>query len=146
MRTVGFVCCSCVFAARVAAQSVAVPVMPEPYRYQPEGRRDPFVSLITPSVAPPPARRAEGLAGVSVDEIAVRGVLQIRDRFVAMIEAPDRKTYIVHQGDLVADGVVARVIPQGLILVQHIADPSSWQKQREVRKLLRSFEDAKEQP
>ena len=34
--------------------------------------------------------------------------------------------------------------PQGLVIVQDVNDPLSLVKQREVRKLLRSLEDAKE--
>jgi hypothetical protein len=88
---------------------------------------------------------------MTVDAISVRGVMQMRDQFVAMIQGADNRTYIVHEGDLLADGVVARVIPQGLILVQHTADPLSAdnlsaEKPREVRKLLRSFKEAKELP
>jgi len=79
-----------------------------------------------------------------VGEISVRGVLQSRKSFVAMIKGPDNKTYLIHQGDKLADGVVKTVTPQGLVVLQDISDPLSAQKQREVRKLLRSLEDAKE--
>ena len=48
------------------------------------------------------------------------------------------------EGDKLADGVVKTVTPQGLVVLQDISDPLSAQKQREVRKLLRSLEDAKE--
>ena len=35
------------------------------------------------------------------------------------------------------------ITPQGLVIVQDVNDPLSLVKQREVRKLLRSLEDAK---
>ena len=79
-----------------------------------------------------------------VGEISVRGVMQSRAALVAMIQGPDNRTYLIHQGDKLADGVVKSVTPQGLVVVQNISDPLSVQKQREVRKLLRSLEDAKE--
>jgi hypothetical protein len=62
---------------------------------------------------------------------------------VALIEGPDKKTYIVHQGDKLLDGTIKTVTPQGLVVVQEVNDPLSLIKQREVRKLLRSLEDAK---
>jgi hypothetical protein len=70
--------------------------------------------------------------------------MQSSGSLVAMIQGPDNKTYVIHQGDKLADGIVKSVTPQGLVVVQNISDPLSIQKQREVRKLLRSLEDAKE--
>ena len=88
--------------------------------------------------------RGEGVAGLTLGEISVRGVMQSRGALIAMIQGPDNKTYMVHAGDKLADGVVKSVTPQGLIVLQDIHDPLSSQKQREVRKLLRSLEGAKE--
>ena len=89
-------------------------------------------------------KHADGPSAFMVGEISVRGVMQSRSSLVAMIKGPDNKTYLIHQGDKLADGVVKTVTPQGLVVLQDISDPLSAQKQREVRKLLRSLEDAKE--
>jgi hypothetical protein len=61
-----------------------------------------------------------------------------------MIQAPDRKSYIVHQGDRFLDGTIRSITPQGLTIVQEVNDPLSLVKQREIHKLLRSLESAKE--
>ena len=45
---------------------------------------------------------------------------------------------------IVEDGTIKTITPQGLIVIQEVNDPLSLVKQREVRKLLRSLEDAKE--
>jgi hypothetical protein len=71
--------------------------------------------------------------------------MQSRERLVAMVEGPDNRTYVIHQGDKLADGVVKIITPQGLVLVQDVSDPRAKDKTREVRKLLRSPEDEKEQ-
>ena len=81
---------------------------------------------------------------MTVAEISVRGVLQSRGSLIAMVQGPDNRTYIVHQGDRLADGTIQAVTPTGLVIVQEVNDPLSLVKQREVRKLLRSLEDAKE--
>ena len=81
---------------------------------------------------------------MAVAEISVRGILQSKGTLVAMIQGPDNKTYIVHQGDRLLDGVIKTVISQGLVVVQQVNDPLSLVKQREVRKLLRGLEDAKQ--
>ena len=80
---------------------------------------------------------------MSVGEIQVRGVMQSRAGLLAMIMGPDNKTYIVHQGDKLADGSIKLITPQGLVIEQEVNDPLSVVKQREIRKLLRGLEDAK---
>ncbi|PYQ72424.1 MAG: hypothetical protein DMG04_17810 [Acidobacteria bacterium] len=117
----------------------------ETYTYQPEGRRDPFVSLVGTGTEPHvTSKRGDGAAGMTLAEISVRGIVQSRGELVAMVQGPDNRTYIVHQGDKLADGTIKTITPQGLVVIQEVNDPLSLVKQREVRKLLRSLEDAKE--
>jgi Tfp pilus assembly protein PilP len=120
----------------------------ETYTYQSDGRRDPFLSLLgTGSDArEETTRRVDGPAGMAVAEISVRGIVQSRGALIAMIQGPDSKTYVVHQGDKFFDGTIRSITPQGLVVVQEVHDPLSLVKQREIRKLLRSLEDAKEKP
>ena len=89
------------------------------------------------------SKRGEGAASMMVSEISVRGIMQSRGALVAMVQGPDNKTYIVHQGDKFLDGRIKTITPQGLIIIQEVNDPLSLVKQREIRKLLRSLEDAK---
>jgi Tfp pilus assembly protein PilP len=111
--------------------------------YESEGRRDPFLDLLGTGNDPAQLQRGSGAASLTLGEISVRGIMQSRGSLIAMIQGPDNKTYLIHPGDKLADGVVKSVTPQGLIVVQQINDPLSIQKQREVRKLLRSLEGAK---
>jgi type IV pilus assembly protein PilP len=120
------------------------PLPPENYTYQPEGRRDPFLNLLGQGAEPRAGRRAEGAAGLTVAEVAVKGIVESRGALLAMIQGPDNKTYIVRQGDRLVDGTVRSVTQQGLIIVQEVNDPLSLVKQREIYKLLRSQEGAKE--
>ncbi len=122
----------------------ATPSSTETYVYRAEGRRDPFLTLIGTGAIPRDASHKDGPAGMTVGEISVRGILQSKGALVAMIQGPDNKTYIVHQGDRLFDGVIKTITPQGLIVIQEVNDPLSLVRQREVRKLLRSLEDAKE--
>jgi Tfp pilus assembly protein PilP len=120
------------------------PPAPESYAYRPDGRRDPFLSLVgTGTDTRSTSRRGEGPSGMTVGEISVRGVMQSRGALVAMIKGPDNKTYLVHQGDKLLDGTIRTITPEGLIVIQEVNDPLSLVKQREIRKLLRSLEDAK---
>jgi len=139
-------------AAGAQAQPPATGAQPQPpkaagegYTYETENRRDPFVSLVgTGLETTNVVKKGEGPAGMLVSEISVRGIMQSKGAYVAMVEGPDKKTYVVHSGDRLADGTIKSIIPTGLIITQEVNDPLSLVKQREVRKLLRSLEDAKE--
>jgi Tfp pilus assembly protein PilP len=132
-------------AAPVVAEAPqSAPAPPESYSYEAAGRRDPFLNLLGMGAeAQTGSRKTDGMAGMAVAEISVRGVMQSRGALVAMVMGPDNKTYIVHQGEKLLDGTIKTITPQGLVIIQAVNDPLSPVKQREVRKLLRGLEDAK---
>jgi type IV pilus assembly protein PilP len=129
------------------APTVAAPSPPpasDSYTYQPDGRRDPFLNLLdTGSDLHTPSRR-DGLASFSANEISVRGVMQSRGQMVAMIQGPDNKTYIVHQGEKLLDGTIKSIMSRGIVVDQQVNDPLSIVKHRETTKLLRSLESGRE--
>jgi len=125
-----------------AAPAPAPPPNPDTYTYQPDGRRDPFLSLLdTGNDLRTPSKRGEGPASFSANEISVRGVMQSRGETIAMIQGPDKKTYIVHQGEKLLDGTIKSIMARGIVVDQQVNDPLSIVKHREVTKLLRSLEE-----
>ena len=115
------------------------------YTYQAGGRRDPFLNLLGTGTEPRPvARKGDGLTSLTVAEIAVFGIMQSRDALVAMIAGPDKKTYVVHAGDRLLDGIIKDITAQGLVVTQRVTDALAQVTQREVRKLLKSLEDARQ--
>ena len=124
------------------APGAAAPA-PEPYTYNPEGRRDPFVSLIARGVEAPAGVKSAGLAGITTAELVVKGVLTSKGSYIALVSGPDGKTYTAHVNDRLVDGTIRSITPQGLVVVQEVNDPLSLIKQREVRKGLRASEDGK---
>jgi Tfp pilus assembly protein PilP len=134
-------------AAKTAPAAAPQPSSPpEAYTYQAGGRRDPFVDVLNSGpVSPrPEGKKTDGVAGLLVNEITVRITVGMAGNMVAMVQAPDGRNYNVHQGDKLADGTVKAVTPEGLVIMQDVNDPLSTAKQREVRKLLRSLEEAKQ--
>ena len=120
-------------------------VPPDPYSYNPDGRRDPFLSLLGAGAEKgPQSKRGDGVAGMTVAEISVRGILQSRGTLIAMVQGPDNRTYMLRQGDRLADGAVQEVTTDGLVIMQEVNDPLSLVKQRMVRKPLRAQEDVKQ--
>jgi len=125
-----------------AAAAPAAPVV-EPYTYSEDGRRDPFVSLLSRGTESAPGTKNAGLGGLTTAELILRGVLQSRGAYVAIVAGPDGKTYRAHANDRLLDGVIRSIAPQGIVIMQEVNDPLSLVKQREVRKGLRTQEDVK---
>jgi Tfp pilus assembly protein PilP len=117
------------------------PEQPGMPSYNPEGRRDPFVSLLGRGQDPhKTGERAPGVPGLLISEVTVKGTVRDRSGFIAMIQAPDNKTYIVRAGDKLADGTVKSITQDGVIFSQDVNDPLSLVKQREVPKRVRATE------
>ena len=113
-----------------------------PFVYDSEGRRDPFVSLVQrgSDVDPDVAASLVGIAALTVNEVALRGVLNTPQGYVALIEGADARSYIVRSGDRLFDGTVRTISQNDMVIVQMVNDPLSLAKQREVRKMLRQIE------
>ena len=145
------------FAATLSAQTPAPvpPIVPPPsaadapptpppnFAYSPASRRDPFVDLINRGESEPGSAtnrtgvRPEGVGGLLVDEVVVRGVLHGQGGWVAMLGAPTGRTYTVRAGDRLMDGRVHAIDGSSVILMKEVNDPLSLEKLREVRKYLR---------
>jgi Tfp pilus assembly protein PilP len=130
-----------------AAPAEARPAPPaQGYSYNPEGRRDPFVSLLergSTDLKSNAASRPDGLAGLFVGDIAIRGVMLSRGAYSALIQAPDNKTYTIRPGDKLFDASVKAITADAVVFVQQVTDPLSLVKQREIRKPLRPTEEGK---
>jgi hypothetical protein len=130
--------------AAPAASAAAAPAPDRSYVYDAAGRRDPFISLDRGSDPKGSSRdKVSGLAGLAINEATVKGVVKSQGRLVAMVQAPDNKTYIVRPNDRLLDGAVRAVTPEAVVFVQQVDDPLSLVKQREIRKPLRPIEEGK---
>ncbi len=132
--------------AAAAAPAPAAGPAADSFSYEPAGRRDPFVSLLargSEGKGLPGGRRADGLGGLAVGEVSVRGVMQSHGGYVAILQGPDNKTYIARPNDRLLDGTIRAISAQGLTVVQEVNDPLSLVKQREVHKGLRASDEGK---
>lgn len=130
-----------------AASMPTVPGTHEPlqlYSYDPGGRRDPFISLISRGRDLPSAsERPDGLRGLRVNEVALRGVVVSGGSYLGVLEAPDNKTYIVRADDRLYDGSVKEILADTIVFLQEIDDPLSSVTERELRKRLRDTEEGR---
>jgi type IV pilus assembly protein PilP len=113
------------------------PSSPDAYHYDPQGRRDPFQSLIGPAPRLQPGQRPPGPPGFLIDEIKLQGVVKTRQQgLIAMVNGPDNKGYLLHVGNKVLDGEVIRITPSSLVFRQEVNDPTRIERFREVVKEL----------
>lgn len=129
----------------VAAPAPTTPARPDDRAgYDPAGRRDPFVSLLARGdTKMPTGGRLAGAKGLLINEVSVRGVLRTNGKLMALVQAPDNKTYTIHPGDSLYDGTVKVVATDAVIFLQRVDDPLSPVKQREIRKTLRTIEETR---
>jgi len=129
--------------APAPAAAAAPPRIGSGYTYDASGRRDPFMALDHASDPRVTAGKMNGLAGLMINEATVKGVVKSRGRMLAMVQAPDNKTYIVKASDRLLDGEVRAVTAEAVVFVQNVNDPLSPVRQREIRKPLRIVEEGK---
>ena len=130
-------------------KKVDLPAPAPNFEDEAQGRRDPFISLVNRGKdqraqnGAATAERAEGIPGMLTAELTVRGIMQTRGAWVAMVSGPDGRVYIVHAGDKLADGVVRQVTAASVVILQEVHDCLSLERQREVRKFLRGGDEVK---
>ncbi len=113
------------------------PSAPDSYHYDPQGRRDPFQSLIGPTPKLQPGQRPPGLPGFLIDEIKLQGIVKTRQQgLVAMVNGPDNKGYLMRVGQKVLDGEVIRMTSGSVVFRQEVNDPTRIERFREVVKDL----------
>ncbi len=112
------------------------PETADTYRYDPQGRRDPFRSLIGPTPKIDAGTRPEGLPGFLIDELKLQGIFRTRQGYTAMVNAPDNKGYTMRVGQKVLDGEVVRITESSVVFRQEVNDPTRIERFREVVKDL----------
>jgi Tfp pilus assembly protein PilP len=112
------------------------PTTTDTYRYDPQGRRDPFRSLIGPATPIDDASRPPGVKGFLIDEMKLQGIFRTKAGLTAMISGPDNKGHLLRVGDKVLDGEVIRITATSLAFRQEVNDPTRIERYREVVKDL----------
>jgi Tfp pilus assembly protein PilP len=91
-----------------------------------------------PSASTPAVERLNGsLRGLSLADAKLTGIVKAGDRYLATVEAPDKRSYSIRVDDRLLDAVVRRIEPDGVVFMEIDANPYSGTGPREVRKTLR---------
>jgi hypothetical protein len=107
-------------AAPQVEDAPPVLAVPPGYKYDPRGRRDPFVNPIPKPKDPEPAIpvvRPPGLKGVLVSEANLMGVVTSKEPTMnkVVIRAPGNKTYFAARGDALFDAVIKEIRPDAVV-------------------------------
>lgn len=125
----------------VAAEPV-IPVGRGDYVYLPEGRRDPFLSILreagseavkkTDEVNLPPLQR------VTVAELTVIGIVWGGFGYMAMVQTPDGNGYAVQRGARIGNnnGIVSAITEKAIIVEERVTDIYGKKQVREYAKPL----------
>jgi Tfp pilus assembly protein PilP len=108
------------------------------FTYDPGNRRDPFKSLL---IAPdrPEFRgpRPEGIPGLLIDEIDLKGIFRTARGYVAQVNASNqKKSFLLKEGDQLYDGDVVSIGKNEVVFKQIVQDPTALKPFREVVKSL----------
>jgi len=108
------------------------------FTYDPGNRRDPFKSLL---IAPgrPEFRgpRPEGIPGLLIDEIDLKGIFRTARGYVAQVNASNqKKSYLLKEGDQLYDGDVMSIGKNEVVFKQIVQDPTALKPFREIVKSL----------
>jgi Tfp pilus assembly protein PilP len=127
---------------------------PGGYSYNPQGRRDPFVSLQRPVAADRgPKTRKPGMEGFLIQEVALKGIVKTggggagiatRPGYIAIFLGTDGKSYFVTTGQRLYDGVITAVDATSVSFRQEVTDPLSPVKTRDLKKSLYGTEEARQ--
>ena len=107
------------------------------FQYEPEGRRDPFVSLFYIGMG---SVKLEGIEGMRIDELILEGILYWGQRgHIALFRGTDNKVYQLHVGDKVFDGTIIDITADVVQFEQQVFTISGDEKPpRTIKRALRN--------
>lgn len=104
------------------------------FQYNPEGRRDPFKSIIVSSVKRAPNEALPPLQRRELSELKLIGVVWGSLGYGAIIQTPDGKGYPVRKGTRVGlnNGVITRISVKEIVVQENYLDIFGERKVREI--------------
>ena len=133
-----------------AAAAPAVPVLPAaipvgsrvgelPTAYDDGGRRDPFGSLVAPRRTASPStgmagRPRAGLASLALADVEVRGIVRSGQNMLAILEGPNKQSFVTRVKDRLVDAVVLSIDTDGVVFSEQLEGSRA---SSQVRKSLR---------
>lgn len=95
------------------------------YDYNPQGRRDPFLSLVEIEKKKTPRKKgASPIESFSVEEIKLLAIASDRDESYAMILLPNQKTFTIKKGMVLGleGGKVEEISAEKVVIREYVKD------------------------
>jgi len=117
------------------------------YLYLPEGRRDPFLTVLRGSAATEVSAKTDEvnlppLQRMTVAELSVIGIVWGGFGYMAMVQAPDGKGYAVQRGTRIGNngGIISAITDKAVIVEERFTDIYGKKQVREYAKPLHAKE------
>ena len=122
------------------AAAVATPVALEekrieaPFQYNPDGRRDPFKSIIVSSEKQARVENLPPLQRKELSELKLIGIIWGGFGYGAVIQTPDGKGYAVRKGTRIGsnNGIISQITNREVIIKEKYADIFNETKMKET--------------
>ncbi len=130
-----------------AVTEPGVPASRGGYLYLPEGRRDPFLSMLRDATGADGAKKTDEinlppLQRLTVAELTVIGIVWGGFGYTAMVQTPDGRGYTVQRGSRIGNnnGVVSAITEKAVIVEERFTDIYGKKQVREYAKPLHAKE------
>jgi hypothetical protein len=108
-----------------ASIAIGTRVGATPTSYEDGNRCDPFASLIAVPTrtadATPGGRPVKGLPGLVLADVVVRGVIKNGPNVLAILEGPNRQSFVAHVNDKLRDASVQSIDSGGVVFAEQVA-------------------------
>jgi hypothetical protein len=109
-------------------------VQNEPAKLPSPGKRDPFLSPLMAAGARNPSNCTTGKRCLVIDQIVLKGVVQMKNGNLALVENAGKRPYVLHENDSLFNGSVVKITGDSLILREESNDILGRPISREVVK------------
>jgi Tfp pilus assembly protein PilP len=105
-----------------------------------QARRDPFESLVNrqQAQAKAGANLPPGKAGLQVSTLRLDGIVRAPNGMIAVVSNPQARTYFLHEGDHLYDGMVEKISMDGVSFHEEGKDAFGKPVERQVNKRIYS--------
>jgi Tfp pilus assembly protein PilP len=107
------------------AEAEKPPVVPEEYKYDAKGRRDPFLPLVAVTKQKQVKKKgASPFESYDIAEIKLLAIAWDKNKYFALIRLPDRKSYTITEGMSLGleGGKVEKIAKDSVVIREYIKD------------------------
>jgi Tfp pilus assembly protein PilP len=101
-----------------------------------EGKRDPFVPLVSDKKDTGAAHLPPGKAGIVIASVRVDGTVKSGNGMIAVVSNPDQRVYFIREGDQLYDGDVEKISLDGVTFKEDSKDAFGHPVERIVTKRI----------